>query len=273
MRRLPSVYDTATRTANGIRSSPSNHQLPIANNPLSARLPVGSITDPLPTQAVPDSTIGQEAPAAVLGVDEPPPQSPTASIEQEPLQVPGHDGPQQPEESLVESSVLLQVSIVNRRSSENLPISLEHNDHSTLEYVQFTETASYRQYSFTSEHLAIQDGFLRRSTSGLRRMLSARSRFVAARSRSLLRRIQREVDIEMQNPDAAWQEHNNQQDELVELDATPAGTVLTSHSAVNFILLISYLRSIRGRSLTKSRKLGKMGCKSRIEPYVSLLNV
>jgi len=56
-------------------------------------------------------------------------------------------------------------------------------------------------------------------------MLSARSRFITARSRSLMRRIQREVDIEMQNPDAAWQEPNYQLDGPVELDATPAGMI------------------------------------------------
>lgn len=223
MGRLPSVYDAATRTSNG--NSPSNHRLP--STPLSARLPVGSTTDPPPTQAAPDPTTGEEAPAGALGDDEPPPQPPTASTEQgAPGPIVG-SGARQPEESLVESSVLLQVSIVNR-SSENLPISLGNNDHSTLEYVQFIETASYRQYSFTSEHLAVPNGFLRRSTSGLRRILSARSRFITARSRSLMRRIQREVDIEMQNPGAAWQEPNNQPDGPVELDATPAGTVLKS---------------------------------------------
>ncbi|KAF8429255.1 hypothetical protein EV426DRAFT_216541 [Tirmania nivea] len=54
-------------------------------------------------------------------------------------------------------------------------------------------------------------------------MLSMRRRFIAARSRSFMRRIQREVDLEMQNPDAAWREPNNQPDGPVELDATPAG--------------------------------------------------
>jgi len=218
VRRLPSVYDAVTRTANG--DIPVNHQS--SNIPPPVRLPVGGTPDPPSTPAAQDPTRGEEAPAIV---NEQPPQLPTASIEQETLQVPSRptpeSGPQQSGESLVESSVLLQVSIVNR-SSENLPISLQNNDHSTLEYVEFVETASYRQYSFTSEHLAVPDGFLRRSTSGLRRMLSARNRFIAARSRSFLRRLQREVDIEMQNPDDAWQEPNNQPGGPAELDGVPS---------------------------------------------------
>lgn len=255
--RLPSVYDTATRTANG--NSPSNYRL---YSSLSARPPVGRTTDPPPTQAAPDPITGEEAPAGAPGFDGPPPQPPTTSIEQETLQAPGRlISESGAEESLVESSVLLRVSIVNR-SSENLPISLENNDHSTLEYVQFIETASHRRYSFTSEHLTVPNGFFRRSTCRLHRMLSARSRFIMARSRSLVRRIQREVDLEMQNPDAAWQEPNNQPDgpvELygpgpVELDATPA--VSSSHENLGPL----GTRPGLNRAFTRSETLSRMTC-------------
>lgn len=117
---------------------------------------------------------------------------------------------QQPHDSeglqFVESSVHLRVSIVNR-STESVPIAVDNNDHSTLECLQtlqFIETASVRQYSFTSEHHIPIYGLINRTRSSLRRILSARNRFIAARSRSFMRRIQREVDLEMQYPDFAW---------------------------------------------------------------------
>lgn len=256
MKSLPSLYDAATRAANG--SSPAGRRS--SSIPLSARLPVASTTQP--TQSVPTSA--DEAPTSDPGVDEQPPRLSTPG-EPESLQVPRQsttEGAQhQPEESLVESSVLLQVSIVNR-SSENLPISVEHNDHSTLEYVQFIETASYRQYSFTSEHLTVPEGFLRRSASGLRRMLSHRNRFIANRSRSFLRRLQREVDIEMQNPDAAWWEPNDQPDGPVELDATPAGPyeVAVSPNHENWGLWGARAELNRDGTFTRSETLSRMTC-------------
>lgn len=116
---------------------------------------------------------------------------------------------QQPPDSeglqFVESSVLLQVSIVNR-STDNVPIAVGSNDYSTLECLEFIETASIQQYSFTSEHHEPTNGLFNRTRSSLRRILSARNRFVTARSRSFMRRIQREIDLEMQNPDSAWAE-------------------------------------------------------------------
>ena len=106
----------------------------------------------------------------------------------------------------VESSVLLRVSIVNR-STESVPIAVDNNDHSTLECLQtlqFIENASVRQYSFTSEHHIPIYGLINKTRSSLRKIFSARNRFITARSRSFMRRIQREVDLEMQYPDFAW---------------------------------------------------------------------
>lgn len=221
VRRLPSAYDVVSRNA----SSSSNHALPRAS--LSSPLPVGS--PPTSTQPAPptiEGTLANETTPATGGASETPPSQPASTTEPQASDNPSIDRQsQQSNGGLVESSVLLQVSIVNR-SSDNLPISIEH-EHSTLEYVQFIETASYRQYSFTSEQLEVPHGFLRRSTSGLRRILSARNRFIGARSRSFLKRLQREVDLELHNPDAAWQEPNNQPDGPVELDTNPAGMHLT----------------------------------------------
>ena len=104
---------------------------------------------------------------------------------------------------VVESSVLLQVSIVNN-STENIPIAVENSDYSTLECLQFLETTSVQQYRFTSEHHRPIYRLLSRTKSSLRRILSSRNRPISVRARSFMRRIQREVDLEMQNPDSAW---------------------------------------------------------------------
>ena len=159
-----------------------------------------------PPQPIPENCEAPSSKAVTQDEeDETPAQTPAPETETQNEHAP--DGAQaqartaqhQPSEGLVESSVFLEVSIVNR-SGDTVPIA----EHSTLEYVEFTETASYRQYSFTSEHSS--RGFLQRSRLSLKRLLNARNRFISARSRSFIRRLQREVDLEMQNPSAAWEQ-------------------------------------------------------------------
>ncbi|KAI5811342.1 hypothetical protein DFH27DRAFT_22492 [Peziza echinospora] len=120
------------------------------------------------------------------------------------------------------SSYRLQVSLYNQ-SGTNLPISADE-DHSTLEYIQVIETASFRQYSFNEDFDGEGGGagLLHRSKTQLRRMLSARNKFLTARTRSFMKRLQREVDLEMQDPDAAWRPTASDQarmDSPVELDS------------------------------------------------------
>ncbi|KAF8467371.1 hypothetical protein BDZ91DRAFT_848580 [Kalaharituber pfeilii] len=242
VRRLPSIYDAARQHGSAsihttLQQSPRSQSSPSESNhsiPLSDRLPVSPKPDQSEQSDLKDVP-SQQQPVQPVGSESSSPNPPAEVLPETPVERNTEaDGPSsrdtqrgsgtnaQPNEGLVETSVLLTVSIVNR-SGENLSNPTNQNDYySTLEYVEFIETASCREYSFSSELLERPvEGFLRRSASGLRRMLSARNRFIGKRSHSFIRRLQREVDLEMQNPDAAWQE----QDAPAELEGTPAGPI------------------------------------------------